>query len=115
MIAEVEALEGKPLSAEQLQEIHRRRVIPGNPISLQNRFNELDDYDDEDEDPPMLAEEEDEDIPDRLDYSLPGSDPSDDEWHVTDTEYGESDSEESLQDEEENVGAREENTAKSFS
>ena len=51
MIAEVEALEGKPLSTEQLQEIHRRRVIPGNPISLQNRFSKLyDDDDDEDED-----------------------------------------------------------------
>jgi len=50
MIAEVEALDKKTLSIEELQEIQRRRVIAASPIPLQNRLSKLYDDDDDDDD-----------------------------------------------------------------
>ena len=49
MIAEVEAVEGRPLTAEQLQETYPRRIITEDCIKLRNRFDVLDDSDDEEE------------------------------------------------------------------
>ena len=107
----------REVTGEELEELYRRQIITvtpqlpqqamtENPIELRNRFSDFEESDSYEEEE-VNDEDFDEEKSDM--YSLPPSDPSDDQWHVTDTDIDEDNEEESLSD-----GEAQEARAKEF-
>ena len=72
-----------------------QQAMTENPIELRNRCSDFE-ASDSDEEEEVNDEDFDEEKSDM--YSLPPSNPSDDQWHVTDTDIDEDDEVESLSD-----------------